>query len=53
MWGVVGTVYFEQGKPCSVMNPCEVSASGETSVATKGTSYGHYAHRLAEEQRRL
>jgi len=44
--GVVGSVFFESDKPCAVMNPCEVDVAGQTSVAKKGTSYGHFA-RLA------
>jgi hypothetical protein len=44
--GVVNAVYFG-GTPCSLHNPCEVDASGKTSVRPKGTSYGQYAYRLA------
>jgi hypothetical protein len=45
--GVASTTYEETNEPCSLHNPCEVDTSGQTSVRSKDTPYGHYAHRLA------
>jgi hypothetical protein len=45
--GVVSAFFSASNQPCSLMNPCEVDANGQSSVRSKGTSYGQYASRLA------
>lgn len=43
---VFGTVYDADGRPCELMNPCEIDDKGAVSVAEKGRPYGHFVHAL-------